>query len=126
MESHVAATHTERAVSFRENLADIHGQIHIEFAAGLFRLNNLLVHLFEVNHVIDSGAAAWSQEAVIQFLADDDVVNAHFGEEKHSASDFRIAKQGGASHCVVPVSVDPLEWKNGCEAAGAQAFHRNS
>jgi len=126
MEGHLAAADPERMVSFAQNLADVHREINVELGAILLRLGDVFVEASRVDDVIDRRSTTWAEEAIVEVLADDDVVGPDFREQEHAASDLGVAQQGGTGHGVVPVAVDPFERQDGSKAAGAQPSHRDA
>ena len=76
MECHFTTSDSKRSVPLGHDLADIHRQVDIELATRLLRFGNLIVQGIKIDNVVDGRSATRSQEPVVHFLADHDVVDA--------------------------------------------------
>lgn len=119
VEHNLATTHTLVAALLAHLLMDVDGQNDVEFAADFDQRINVLFG----GDVIQSRTNAWTQESIFHFLAHHKIVAAHFSKQEQARGDFAVAKQRGARHGVVPISIGAAKWKQRREAVGIHAAH---
>ena len=83
-------------------LADFEIEGDVEFTTVL----DLLLNILRIRNAVHGGSVARSEEPIFHALADDLIVAAALGEQVHARRDFRVAKEGGAGHRVVPVPIE--------------------
>ena len=99
---------------FGEALEDVDFDLDVEFAACF----DECVEIVFWQDAIDGRSEAWSEEAILEFIADDAGVAADFSEDGHASGDFGGAEEGGAGHGVVPVFVEWSEGEHRFEGGG--------